>query len=521
MHVDFVTEYFQQRHLPEIVVQADLNEDNAWGLPLELEQEFLDGFYGFFHYNDRRPKPKEGAAATTPPISNFSNGYSHQSRSPRSKNVFEVVKNIQLDRWDALITGRFLSEFDGLLWDHDLRPTIVRGIVSFLKERHLPNGLTIDDCKIGSKMDDSRVDYGIPQLYKEDFENWFCQHAADRFCHFKSSEQEESLQEEEEKIVTPKGARRMRVLGDEEDEDEESDQSSDSSESEEIAPEDAFPQYEEDEDEEDEEDEMEDDDAGLDQERKDHPRENQKEPDESPKGLDETLTSLMMSSNGQDDNLDGQGLDGGSDHQNGQNFRAPITPTKSVEGVIMKADSQLWGDSGLNPMPFGFEQVESTPSNGDFSASGSEERHEQEGDFLMSTQPSQALESYSSLSTDKIHKGQNQQQGSSPNRGSAIRSFLATAAAAVGLSLPTSFTVSTEDEGISLGKRDLDRCQESMETLVDSFSMEESILPSDKVQSATLGRDNTAREEEDNEELVMRKAEELVAAAMVSALPEL
>jgi hypothetical protein len=225
IHEEFVRDYLLSRNIAFKVVEAEFEQDNAWGIPSETEEQFFHAFMAIFHYqlngNSKRIFPKthwhipkcrsieysnsdKAKSCGSSVIEIRENGapdnYSHfQQLSPSNSQSVSgmfgsthvqmvlcpfrkaVVKGNELFHWRDVVEDKFASDYDELLNKPDNRIQIHNAIRQFLNGSLLPAGLEPKDCFVCFSDDsdeeeeesEETKDYGIPSILKDEFELWF------------------------------------------------------------------------------------------------------------------------------------------------------------------------------------------------------------------------------------------------------------------------------------------------------------------------------------------------------------
>lgn len=222
---EFVRDYLLSRDIVFKVVDAEFEQDNAWGIPSESEEQFFNAFMAMFHYqmNGRKVCPKtHWQIPKCKSIEYFNNDKSKscgssvidvnenetskddqstvqqlqvQSELELSRGIFgsnqaqsylrpfrkAVVNGTELFHWRDIVEDKFGSDYDDLLNKPNNQLLIQNCIRQFLNGSLLPAGLEQKDCFVcfsdDSDSEDEDVDetrdYGIPSILKDEFELWF------------------------------------------------------------------------------------------------------------------------------------------------------------------------------------------------------------------------------------------------------------------------------------------------------------------------------------------------------------
>lgn len=227
IHEEFVRDYLLSKNIAFNVVHAELEKDNAWGVPLETEEQFFNSFIAMFHYNQngRKIYPKThwqipkcqsieylnndntksfgssmGDISGTQP-SNNSHVQESQGQSQfgifgsnQAQNLLRpfrkaIVNGTELFHWRDVVEDKFSSEYDDLLNNTSNELIIHNAIRQFLNGSLLPSGLEPANCYVCFSDDsdsdeedaEEEKDYGIPSILKEEFELWFSTQAENGF----------------------------------------------------------------------------------------------------------------------------------------------------------------------------------------------------------------------------------------------------------------------------------------------------------------------------------------------------
>lgn len=228
IHEEFVRDYFLSKNLAFKVVQAEIEKDNAWGVPLETEEQFFNYFIAMFHYhqNGRKSYPKtHWEIPKCQSIEHFNNEKTKSSGSSvidnmetqpsidlceveesqphsqfglfgssQAQNILRpfrkaVINGTELFHWRDVVEDKFAADYDELLNNSSNQVKIQNAIRQFLNGSLLPSGLEPINCYVcfsddsDSEEEDEKdeKDYGIPSILKEEFELWFSTQADNGF----------------------------------------------------------------------------------------------------------------------------------------------------------------------------------------------------------------------------------------------------------------------------------------------------------------------------------------------------
>ena len=231
MHEEFVRDYILRKNERVEMVNAEIEEDRAWGIFLDQEQNFYDAFIDHFHYQERVdrkrfPEPIRGlrfmdlsAGVDAEELSGVT--FHDTAQEPEAEALPPIrsvnVKGTDLYHWRDIIEARFGTEYDDLLESEVLISRMVTGMSRFLERSLLPSGLETNECRIA--FDDAQKEHGIPWTLKEEFENWFDRHASSDFREFDDSLDSEETPPREQRQNADNGDYHLSEEEEEEDDD--------------------------------------------------------------------------------------------------------------------------------------------------------------------------------------------------------------------------------------------------------------------------------------------------------------